>query len=67
MSSSNGSAPSAMQFTAAWLLFILLLFFLARTKYGGVLLYYLAWSACFLLIVVHYQEITSLFKGVVTP
>lgn len=58
---------TALQFFAAWTLFLLLLFFLAKTKWGQTLLYYLCWALCLLLIVSHYQDIQTLFSGVVTP
>ena len=58
---------SAINWMAAWLLFILILIGIAQTPWGKTILYYLLWLAVVFLLVTHYQEITDLFaKGGIT-
>lgn len=58
----------AFQWFAAWILFIVLLVAIAQVRAGRTLLYYLLWLAVVLLVVSHYQEITSIFaQGGIIP
>ena len=59
---------SAINWFAAWLLFILLLAGIAQTPWGRTLTYYVLWLAVIFLLVSHYKEITDLFaQGGITP
>ena len=59
---------SAINWFAAWLLFILILAGIARTSWGRPLVYYLLWLAVIFLLVSHYEEIISLFaQGGIIP
>lgn len=51
----------AFQWLGAWLLFIVILAGLAKTRAGKTLVYYLLWLAVLFLLVSHYQEITDMF------
>jgi hypothetical protein len=58
----------AMQWLGAWLLFILLLITIAKTRAGNTLLYYLLWVAVIFLLLSHYKEIAAMFAaGGITP
>jgi hypothetical protein len=54
---------SAINWLAAWLLFILIMIALVQTKAGNTIAYYLLWLAVIFLLVSHYQEITGIFKA----
>lgn len=51
-----------IQWLAAWTLLIIALSLLASTGPGRVFVYYILWSSIVLLIVSHYQEITTIFQ-----
>jgi len=53
----------AINWLAAWLLFLLILAALSGTAWGKTILYYLAWLAVLFLLLSHYQEITDLLAG----
>jgi len=52
---------SAINWFAAWLLFILILVGISETPWGRVIFYYVLWLAVIFLLLSHYQEITDLF------
>ncbi len=47
----------------AWLLFILLLWFLAARSWGATILYYLAWLAVVFVIVTQGKQIAAIFQA----
>ena len=51
---------SAFGWLVSWILMILLIFTVSRTKAGEVTIYYTAWLLVFLLIVTHAVEISSI-------
>lgn len=58
---SPAGAQNAFTWLASWLVMILVLIALAQSEWGKRLVYYLAWLAVVLLIVMHSSEFTSLF------
>lgn len=53
-----------MQTLVSWLLFIILLMVLARTKIGHMLIVYVLWLAVILLLVVNYKAISNLLSPI---
>lgn len=59
---------SAINWFAAWAVFILIIAAIAQTSWGRPVVYYLLWLAVIFLLVSHYQEIIELFaEGGITP
>ena len=52
---------SAINWFAAWVLFLLILAGIAQTPWGRPIVYYLLWLAIVFLLLSHFEEITQLF------
>lgn len=50
----------AVSFLLGWLILIVLLYALARNKWGHPIIYYGAWLVAVLLIVLNYKQITTM-------
>ena len=53
---------AAINWFAAWLLFLLILVGIAQTPWGRTIFYYLLWLAVLFLLLSHYQEITDMLS-----
>lgn len=54
---------SAANWLTAWILFILILLLLIKTRAGQTIAYYLLWMAVIYLLITHYQQITNIFQA----
>lgn len=54
---------SAANYLTAWILFILILLLIVKTRVGQTIAYYLLWMAVIYLLISHYQEITNIFQA----
>ena len=53
---------SVMGFLTSWLLMVLLLYVLAKTRSGHTIIYYTAWLLVVLLLVTHSSQVTNILK-----
>ena len=57
----QGGAPGVIAWVAAWLILIVGLYALSRTKAGKTIVYYVLWLAVVFLLITHAGEIQGIF------